>query len=187
VATTWNPSDKAAQVTLSNGNMTALLSTSSFGSVKATTGQGVGYYFELTYSVVTGGSIGIGNASANAASWMGADGNSLAYNTSGQCYFSGTQIGTGTTWGAGDVMGLYYSGASQIKIYKNGTLILTSASVPSGTTLYPAATIATLNDSVTVNFGVSAFSALPSGATAWDSSSAAAPFIFPRNRHYVRR
>jgi hypothetical protein len=187
VATTWNPSDKAAQITLSNGNMTALLSTSSFGSVKATTGRGVGYYFELTYSVVTGGSIGIGNISANASSWMGADGNSLGYNTGGRCFINGADIGGGAAWGAGDAIGIYYNGSSQLKVYKNGTLTLTSNTIPSGTTLYPATTIATLNDSVTVNFGVSAFSALPSGATAWDSSSTAAPFIFPRSRHYVRR
>jgi hypothetical protein len=186
--TTWDPANKAPQISLSNINLTALLSTTAFGSVRATTGRGVGYYFEIKYSVTTGGSLGVGNVSANTASWMGADSNSVSYNTSGQCYFSGAVIGTGTTWGAGDVMGLYYNGASQIKIYKTGTLVITINSVPSGTTLYPAVTISTLNDSVTANFGVTAFSALPSGATAWDLSSATAPiFMFPRSRHYVRR
>jgi hypothetical protein len=185
-ATTWNPSDKGPNIALSNGNLTAILTTTPFGSVRATTSNTPGYYFEVTYSAVSNGSIGIANSSAAVTFYMGADTNSLGYNNAGQCFYGGANIGTGATWGVGDVMGLYYSASSQVKFYKNGVLTFTSSSVPTGSPLYAASTPATAGDRNTANFGATAFSALPSGAIAWDSSLAA-PFIFPRSRHYVRR
>lgn len=59
-ATTWNPSDKSASITLSNGNLTAL-GTSSTGGVRAVQSRSSGlYYWEVTINVGAGGSCNLG-------------------------------------------------------------------------------------------------------------------------------
>lgn len=59
-ATTWNPSDKSASITLSNGNLTAL-GTSSSGGVRAVQSRSSGlYYWEVTINVGAGGSCNLG-------------------------------------------------------------------------------------------------------------------------------
>ena len=59
-ATTWNPSDKSASITLSNGNLTAA-GTSSSGGVRAVQSRSSGlYYWEVTINVGAGGSCNLG-------------------------------------------------------------------------------------------------------------------------------
>ena len=68
VTTTWNPADKSANITLSNGNLTAAISANADSAVRSTTSKAAGsgkYYFEVT---VTGtlANTGIGVASPTA-------------------------------------------------------------------------------------------------------------------------
>jgi fibronectin-binding autotransporter adhesin len=174
---TWDSANKAAQITLSNGNLTATLPSGSFGSVRGTTSKGSGFYFELTYSsVVTGAgassSIAVCNSSANLNSYMSADVNSIAYNCNGGVAWNNGSLGTVATWAAGDVIGcLVGTGTGTVKFFKNGVLVFTSSgtSFPSGA-LFPAVTLGNVSDAETVNFGAKPMSFLPAGATSWDGS-----------------
>jgi SPRY domain len=67
VHNTWNPSDKSANIALSNGNLTATPSGASVTSVRGFVPQASKFYFEVTCSTnVTGGSgIGIASSTAN--------------------------------------------------------------------------------------------------------------------------
>ncbi len=60
--TTWNPSDKTANITLSNGNLTAAGTNSSDGGVRGTTSKSAGLvYFEILLGgTVAGGDTGVG-------------------------------------------------------------------------------------------------------------------------------
>lgn len=71
---TWNPSDKHASVTLSNGNLTAVASSSG-QAVRATVGKSSGkWYFEVTVnSAKTFGTVGVATASASLSTWVGGD------------------------------------------------------------------------------------------------------------------
>jgi hypothetical protein len=75
---TWNPSDKNANITLSNGNLTATLPNAVVSvSARATTAETSGY-FETTWGTLvnTGGTvsgIGLANASASLNNFVGSD------------------------------------------------------------------------------------------------------------------
>lgn len=72
---TWNPSDKHANVVLSNGNLRATTTTTGYYSVRSTSAITGKRYFEfMTYSGVTGGGqLGVGVATDGVAvtDWVG--------------------------------------------------------------------------------------------------------------------
>jgi hypothetical protein len=115
--------------------------------------------------------VGIANTTAavTAGNYVGVNTNSLGYHTSGRTF--GTDATTGlVTYGSGDTIGVEVVGTT-CKFYKNGTLIRTCPTIPTGTIL-PEITLSTTNAALTANFGATAFSSLPSGATAWDGGAA---------------
>ena len=118
---TWNPADKSANVTLSNGNLTAYATTSA-GSVRSTIGKSSGkWFFELT---PVGGQNpqGIGNSSALLSTYPGANINGYGYLASLLYHNGSTSYGVNTA--PGGVRGIaldmdaktltfYYNGVSQ--------------------------------------------------------------------------
>ena len=124
VYATLNPSEKAAQHTLSNGNLT-LASSSSGGRSIATTYKNTGkWFYEVTVANVNV-RLGWGTTSGNIGNNPGDEGGSFGW-TSGGGVFSGGGVVTGTvSWTAGDVLGVALDYATGwIKLYKNGTLVL---------------------------------------------------------------
>jgi len=72
---TWNPSDKHANITLSNGNMRATTTTTGYYSVRSTSAITGKRYFEfMTYSGVTGGdelAVGVATDGVAVTDWIG--------------------------------------------------------------------------------------------------------------------
>jgi hypothetical protein len=98
MATTWNPSDKDASITLSNGNLTADSSIlNQFRSVRSTTSKSSGkVYFEIKITNNPGGEStwmgGIMTANANLVGYPGSDTNGVGaypwYGGGGLIYYN---------------------------------------------------------------------------------------------------
>ena len=109
-ATTWNPSDKSASITLSNGNLTAADGSTGDMGVRGTTSKSSGkYYAEFTTGATySGGDTGLGIASSSAT--LSSVGNTTsgcfaAFASAGTIYFNGASQGTGIgAIGAGQVV-----------------------------------------------------------------------------------
>ncbi len=109
---TWNPSDKGVNVSLSGGNLVATQIAGGGGTdalVRATTSHATGkYYIEWVRDVSTSSYpfVGCCNASVATTNSTG-NGGSGVYNCTGNnffCYFNGSNVNTGQTWAAADVM-----------------------------------------------------------------------------------
>jgi hypothetical protein len=167
----WNPADKGAGVTLSNGDHTASTSSTA-NSVRGITGHGPTghWYFEIRPSNEDS-VIGLGAAGADLLRFPGgnADGLSWGYlGANGNKFNANSGVGWGASYGTGDVIGVEYDGGD-LKYWKNGLPQGTAFSGLSGT-LYPmwGATSAPGDHSAIINTGDSAFAyPLPAGATAW--------------------
>jgi hypothetical protein len=105
-AVTWNPADKNASVTLSNGNKTANAASAS-QTVRATSSKSTGaWYFEVVF---TGNSFsftvaGIANASALLTQYVGANANGYSHGTGGFSYFNGSGTASAPTLFPGDTL-----------------------------------------------------------------------------------
>jgi SPRY domain len=110
--TFWNPSDKSANITLSNGNLTATAVAAAWKSVRADQGKAAGkWYFEVVMDVVvdTNQMIGIGTLSANINNFVGFDVYGYAYASDGGVKVHNyTFPAFGDTWGLNDVIGVAY-------------------------------------------------------------------------------
>lgn len=99
-ATTWNPSDKAATIALSGGNLIATTSSTgggtTFRSVRATNSKTTGkFFFEATINAngSTGWFVGLINATATLANFCGADTNGVGWQPgSNVTYYSGSLL-----------------------------------------------------------------------------------------------
>lgn len=93
-STTWNPSDKAAGITLSNGNLTALNSSGGGqNGVRSVTGHSTGkYHVEFTINAIGAGVVQVGFASASwsLATYLGLNTDSAALGSGHFYYFNGT-------------------------------------------------------------------------------------------------
>lgn len=171
-AATLNPSDKSSNLILSNDNLT-VASSSGGGTVRGTKPGAPDRYFELSFANLnpsdSGVGVGLANLTQSLAGYPG-DPNGVGYFNSGYAEWPGS--------GFDDIFQNYFTGAvigvylrtSTVEFYKNGTLVGTATTLPSGA-LYPAITV---NNpaTVTANFGATTFTFLPSGATAWNASGA---------------
>ncbi|RPI56186.1 MAG: hypothetical protein EHM49_00895 [Deltaproteobacteria bacterium] len=113
MAVTWNPSDKAANITLSGGDLTAELTSASDGAVRATLGVSSGkWYWEV--KVVATGSVcdqttGIGTSSAILTAIVGSSIESYGfYSFSGNInHGSGSVAYCASNWiDVGDIVGI---------------------------------------------------------------------------------
>lgn len=166
----FNPNDKSPSVGLSNGNLT-VTSNSGTGMVRGVTPGSTGGYFEFTFSAIISGSgnpgVGLANLTQSLAGYMG-DPNGVGYFASGYAEWPGSGFDDiFVTYTNGDVIGVYLK-ASSVEFTKNGTLVGTATTLPSGS-LYPAVLVANTGDVGIANFGSTNFAHLPVGATAWNA------------------
>ena len=187
--TTWNPSDKEAGITLSNGNLTAKNTNNAICGVRAVNSKTSGkYYFEVTCTTFTGATNAVGMASATFSRTQ--FGNSSSGLT-GICSLNraGTVIVDGGT--AGVSFGTIASGTvicvaidltakrAWFRLGAAGNWNTNATNDPAAgiggvstpnlggaTPAYPIAGVNNTNDLVTANFGDSAFvGAVPAGFT----------------------
>jgi hypothetical protein len=179
VAVTWDPLNKYSGITLSNSNLTATLIILGPNDVQArgTTTRSAGY-FESVFSSLdvssgSSSSVGLMNASAPFDHYIGSGNHTgIAYFRNGNVMFGGIGIATVALYGVGDVIGVELTATPSVKFYKNGTLVYTATSFPSGS-LYPGVSLSRVGDAETTNFGATSMSYLPAGATSWDGSQTA--------------
>jgi len=131
--------------------------------VRVTSGQ---WYWETVYESVSGAggfAYGVGNELLTNSDNPFTN-YAVVYNgiTSGNLYQDGVEVYTGTSWTAGDVMGLALDiDARTVKFYKDGTLVYTATSI-TGTEFYPIVSAsATGATHSVVNFGQRAFEETP--------------------------
>ncbi len=196
---TWNASDKAASVTLSNGDLDATNpATGDWAPVRAATGKSTGkFYFELKHTVAGGHANPIGgvadltNAVLAAGEYIGSAANQLGMR-------SGDHLETGITvdgssglnplndgnWiGAGKIAGFAVDLDAKKLWARNDTGWLSSGDPAAGTnefahwaaglTLYPACSIYFDTTADTVRYQGNASNqtyAAPTGFTAWDGA-----------------
>lgn len=125
---TWDPANKAASITLSNGNLTAAQSSGGWTSVKGltsfakTTGK---WYFEVTIVSSTSNNtmVGVGNASASLSNYCGSDVNGWGYWGNTGAYFNnGGSFPLGNSYTTGDVIMVAFDAAlGRMWFGKNGT------------------------------------------------------------------
>jgi hypothetical protein len=188
--TTWNPSDKGANITLSGSNL--VQAASGIGLVRSFASDvPTKWYWENTLVTVGGGgqAVGMANATESTANSPGFTNNSVAYFRSGVIVKNNTTIFTAASLIAGDKIGILWDGVARtIAFYKNTVLqyIATGANVPSGG-LFSIAGANASGGGWTTNWGTSVLSypiaavttnLLPSNSglqfTAQDSGSNAA-------------
>jgi hypothetical protein len=122
---TWNPLDKEAGVTLSNGELTATHTTASVEAVRATVGKSVGkWYWETTVTITTAALMtGIATAGASRTEFAGQNANGHGwYSATGNYYNSGSDSAYATSYVNGDVLGFALDMVN-LAVYfrKNGT------------------------------------------------------------------
>lgn len=182
IYTTWNPSDKGSEITLSGGNLVATKSgsTSAFmnGGIRSTLGVSSGkHYFEYVYTEDNGSNwplVGVGNSSGSLSDHVGSDGNSWGiYAPDGDKYHDDTGSDYGSSFAQGDVIGIALDmGAGKVWFSKNGTW-MNSGNPAAGTgeafsglsgTIYAMIVIFQPGSAWTAKFGASALSySAPSG------------------------
>jgi hypothetical protein len=183
--TTWNPSDKSANITLSGGNLTVQASTSSDGAVRSTSSKISGkLYFEIDWTGSSGTNTGCGICTAAAnLSTLGPTSNNgaILYGTGG-IWVNGTNLGiglgsvaSGTVCFAIDLTNSRFwtrinagnwnaSGTANPATNTGGVNIAALTSSP----IYACTTLTSATSANTANFGGSTFQqAIPSGFVAW--------------------
>jgi hypothetical protein len=109
--------DKSANITLSNGNLTATAISTAWKSARAVpeAARSFGkWYFEVTVdNNVTATMIGIGLKAASVDSYVGAA-NGMSYRDSGLRYINASGVAYGDAYGIGDVIGVAYDLDAQL-------------------------------------------------------------------------
>jgi hypothetical protein len=187
--TTWNPSDKSANVTLSGGNLVATGGTGT-SSVRAIDKQITGkFYWECTCNTVANALTGVGVHSPGFVFTNGGYSTGGFFGTCGVIQSGGTiyrdGISTGIALGAlaaGNVVCISLDTTSRLVWFRVGAAGNWNASASAnpatasggiaftslggGIPIHPSAVLGPGSDQVTANFGDSAFTgAVPSGFT----------------------
>ena len=124
MAVTWNPADKAANVTLSNGDLTATIGTDAWGAVRSTISKATGkWYFEIRVDVTGAAnyhSVGIGTSAASLTK-VGADSFSYGYSAYDGTKWTGlSSYAYGDSYTTGDIVGVAFDlDAGKIWFAKN--------------------------------------------------------------------
>src|SRR5215813_13939651 len=109
--TTWNPSDKSAGVSLSNGNLTAVIAsgTGDQGARSTTSKTSGKFVFEVTFNQVgasvadTGAGIGLSGATFPGLGSNASSG-AMIYVNGGNIWVNGTRVFTGGNWSSSAVL-----------------------------------------------------------------------------------
>lgn len=121
--TTFNSSDKSANITLSGGNLTVVSTDLTQGGVRSSGSQSTGrWYFETTLNAVGACIVGICTAAQGLTSYYGAA--SYVYSSTGSLIREGVTVGTVATATSGDVIGFFADfDARLIYVFKNNSFI----------------------------------------------------------------
>lgn len=189
-ASTLNPSDKNANITLSNSNLTATKAAAGWSNVRSTNAHASGkYYFEATMDAIASGLniVGIANTTAALNNYIGSDVNGMGAGSTGAVYRGGSAVASIDVSTAGERIciavdldadlfwarsenGNWNGSASADPATGTGGLAL-----PSGLTsgnVYAAVGASGAGNAITVNFGETAFAfTAPSGFEDWASES----------------
>jgi len=188
VPTTWNATDKSANITLAGGNLSASCTNTSDGGVRSTLSKtGKKVYFESAWGTSSGGDNGHGIATG-AASFASlapnGTGGVIAFIGSGNIYYNGSLAGISlgslasvTTCFAVDLInkrfwarkagGPWNNNAGFDPATNTGGIDISTlfASAPA----FAAATFNSTTGTATINYGATAFTqAIPAGFTAWN-------------------
>lgn len=195
VFATWNPADKSANITLSNGDLTAV-GNGLWYSVRANQGKSSGkWYWETTCTTVGASGMfagGIMNGSATLANFPGATADGRGYHAATGNFFNNGDTGApGVTYTSGDIIGVALDmDNGTLDLYKNNTHVGTQFTGLTGT-WYPAdspgdnPTQGSIN---TTNFGATALTYTPPSGynagvyTGSPSSNNGAGFFMMMNR-----
>lgn len=182
---TWNSADKAANITLSNGNMDAEPVGAGWIGVRATLGRASGkYYFEI-YIVATSTQLimGFANSTAN-LQYPGQSANGAGIRRAAPHYVSGWTVNNTSTPGGSDAIGDTWMFAADLdanKIWRGVNNVWTSGDPAAGTTewcnnvtdtVYPMVGFFTSGSGkarLVVDSASFAYAA-PSGFSAWNAS-----------------
>lgn len=172
---TWNPSDKSAGSTLTNGNLTYSTASNS-QAARATIGKSSGkWYFEMTVSGmgtennISGVGVSDGTDSLNRGpGWhsVSFDSCSIGFSNSGDIVKSAAVQFSSTAWVNGDVIGVAFDAtAKTVQFYRNGTAVSGAYSWVTAATVFPRIGHSNANAFTgTANFGASTFAhSVPSG------------------------
>lgn len=210
MASTWNPSDKDASITLSNGNLTATGTTAAYRSARGTDAYSTGKYhveFRMDNAANWGAaSAGLAASTAPLNNYLGlAGGKSLGtyratgplaiiyfneahqYTFSTQSMANGSVVafeidfGGGLLWAALDADNWNNSGTANPATGTGGFDI--SAILAAGP-MFPAMTSNANNDAVTLRTKAADFTrAVSSGFSAWEPAGLALPFRTPQQAY----
>ena len=153
---TMNPLDNVGSI-LSEGNLKSASTSNSWKDVRSTFVMPTGsWYVELlSTSGIGNGNTGIGIVPQSNAlpsnNFFGSQSNSWQYMSNGNWYNNNSIGGSGATFSANDIVGMSFDG-SEVKFYKNNSLIHTVGSIPTddyaiGISLYDT------DESCILNFG----------------------------------
>ena len=107
MAITWNSADKGPNIVLSNGDLTASLSTNGHNGVRATVYKSSGkWYWEGYPDYLSTQFVGIGTSAASLTHNLGYDVHGYSYCRSGNKYHSNSHTSYGDSFGTGDVIGV---------------------------------------------------------------------------------
>lgn len=176
---TWNPSDKSANITLSNGNLTAQNTVASNRLVRATVAASGKVYFEYTPAVAAGSVIGIAPPSQSTSDWVGSanTGGGGYSNSAGVFANGGGSQGYGATWTNGDVIAVAIDVTAR-KAWFAKNNVWQSGNPETGTggltitgaeTIFAAWSASNTTANGSINFGGTSFAyAPPAGFSAYD-------------------
>lgn len=182
---TLNPSDKHADITLSNGNLTATqtANTDLRANVRSNVFRGGGsWYFEAQYGARTSNIIvGLSAPGYNMADYPGQNGQGVGLGSSGGTPY-GDYEGDAPAIGeitVGDWVGFWVDlDANTMKVRNITDGVATWVTINFGNpltssdTVYVTVCTNDTGDTVTLNFGATAFQgAIPSGANAWKGAN----------------
>jgi len=179
---TWNPADKAAGITLSNGNLTATSTSGINQNVRSTASSPGKFVFSATKVAGSKTAIGVANAAKSLTEGAWATTNSVGYYSDGGVGYGNGSPATYAPYSNGDVIMVAGDAvAGKVWFYKNGVCQggdpvagTGGISIASGSPLYALFNAEPAGASMTANFGATPFSsAVPAGFSALGSFDAA--------------
>ncbi len=177
--TTWNPSDRDDDLTLSDGNRTVAMPW--FGGVRSVASKASGiWYWEIRVDAngVNAPVMGIANASFDTSTYPGNDLHSIGaypYGSTAEILVRAASVASALgpigPSGVGDIYSFLLNlGTRQVSFFRNGVIAHTAAMAGSLATgaVFAAVGRATGSHQVTANFGASAWAypGIPAGAGA---------------------
>lgn len=173
--TTWNNAVRDVAITLSGGDLTALITgvpASTFGTVKATTAKSAGrWHFEVTFTGVTSNSTGVGvsNPAGATNSFVGGP-NSCGLFNNGNVGRNSTLVTTLSSFGNGAIIAVEVDLVSSLIFFQpfGGSRSAGIDISALGATVFPAWTGSVMGNQGVANFGATAFAvAVTPGFSAW--------------------